>query len=179
MNKVYLCVSILFVPAIAALYAQPLPDDVRLHQNALRMHIVTRIIDGGVPKPLTSLKDNEAKSELAAATAKPEDIEPWSKVVEKITIPGKPVSIKIMGDDIVLVIFFTVYPQQKGKGTLTAQGQVWIQNEGNDVQYKATSQYVPLEFGKTVLFYPIGEGGPTDTKIEIQVSVFPHNHGEE
>lgn len=131
--------------------------DLHIHKNALQMIITTRIVDGGA--------ENQSNN--------------WFKECEKITIPGKPVGLKIVGDDIALALFFTAYPQQNGRGILVAQGQVWIQGEDGSVQYKSTMQSVPLKLGETVLFYPLGEGNAMDTKIEIKVSVSAQNKEDE
>ncbi|GMO22390.1 MAG: hypothetical protein Ta2B_01290 [Termitinemataceae bacterium] len=126
------------------------PETKNLQKNAIRIHIVTRVL-------------NSSDEELSFHEC------------DQITISGKPVGMKIMGDNIALSLMFTAYSRPKGKGILAAQSQVWMQTRDNGLQYKSTLQTVDLEMGKKILFFPLGQGSPNDSYIEIQVEVFRYS----
>jgi hypothetical protein len=81
----------------------------------------------------------------------------WSGSYQKITISGRPVSVKLLGDNIVVIAQFTPYLRRGGSNFLVAQGQVWISIPGQGVRYQTSMQTISLEFDEQVFFFPLGQ----------------------
>ncbi|GHV83944.1 hypothetical protein AGMMS50212_12840 [Spirochaetia bacterium] len=115
--------------------------------NRISLHLITRVLD-------------EGKKEV------------WNSDSEKLTIPGRPVGLTIVGDNVIVVVQFTPYPRRNGKGTLVAQGQIWVDDPKTGVQYKTTMQTVPLDYGERIFFFPLGSDESSDSPhIEIQLEM--------
>jgi hypothetical protein len=113
--------------------------------NAVVLHLVTRVLD-------------QDKTEV------------WNQDVNKVTIPGRPVGLKIVGDNVIVAVQFTAYPRRNG-GVLVAQGQIWIEVPGEGIQYRTTMQTISLEYGEQVFFFPLGANTGANAHIEIQVDM--------
>jgi hypothetical protein len=84
--------------------------------------------------------------------------EVWNAASSKVTIPGKPVSIRLVGGNVVMAIQFTPYLQDKDQNLLVAQGQIWLVVPNEGISYKTTMQTIPLKFGEQIYFFPLGSG---------------------
>jgi hypothetical protein len=84
--------------------------------------------------------------------------EVWNATNSKITIPGRPVSIKLVGGNVVMAIQFTPYLREKDRNILVAQGQIWLLVPNEGISYKTTMQTIPLKFGEQIYFFPLGSG---------------------
>jgi len=95
----------------------------------------------------------------------------------KVTIPGRPVGIKLMGGNCVIEIRFVLNPQ-KGKFTLVTQSQIWIGTSDKGMSYKTTSHSIPIDFGEPVIFFPLGSNpDPGNPHIELLLTIY--RYGEE
>jgi hypothetical protein len=104
--------------------------------------------------------------------------EVWNAYNSKVTIPGRPVSIKLVGENVVVAVQFTPYLRNNGHNVLVAQGQIWVDVPNQGIQYKTTMQTIPLEFGEQIYFFPLGStNSPTDPRIELQIEL--HRYLEE
>ncbi|MDR1388805.1 MAG: hypothetical protein LBJ31_02385 [Treponema sp.] len=105
--------------------------------------------------------------------------EVWNAFNSKVTVPGRPVGIKLVGENIVVSIQFTPYLQEKGKTMLVAQGQIWVNLPERGMSYKTTMQSLFMEFGEPVYFFPLGSENDAagDPLIELQLSLY--RYGEE
>jgi len=67
----------------------------------------------------------------------------WNEVHQKTTLPGRPVGIKLVGTNIVVVAQFTPYVRRGAQTFLVAQGQVWMEVPGQGIRYhwNSTRQY--------------------------------------
>jgi len=135
------------------IYAQesPLLDLPGLRERALVMHIVSRIVE-------------ENQNVV------------WNSENMKVTIPGRPVGLKLLGEDLVVAVQFTPFLRPNGKLTLVAQGQIWknVPNEG--ISYHTTMQTIPMEFSEQVYFFPLGSiKNPNEAHIEIQLVLEPYS----
>jgi hypothetical protein len=105
--------------------------------------------------------------------------EVWNQAEQQVTIPGRPVGIKLVGENIVVSARFTPYFNNSGKGVIVAQGQIWIEVPGKGVQYQTTVQTIPLSFGEEVYFFPLGKSSAKENidrdSIEIMVAANPYN----
>ncbi|MDR2050080.1 MAG: hypothetical protein LBP69_11580 [Treponema sp.] len=91
--------------------------------------------------------------------------EVWNAASSKVTIPGKPVSIRLVGGNVVMVIQFTPYLRDKDQNILVAQGQIWLVIPNEGISYKTTMQTIPLKFGEQIYFFPLGSGGSRNSGI--------------
>jgi len=101
----------------------------------------------------------------------------WNETHQKITIPGRPVEIKLIGENLVVVVRFT-FIQNHGnrQKLLVAQGQVWTAEPGQGIRYQASVQTIPLEFNETICYFPLGSLKPGEgaSSIEVMLTVNPY-----
>jgi hypothetical protein len=125
---------------------------VPMRDRAIVLHMVTRVLEKG-------------------------DAEAWNSDTYKITIPGRPVGLKIVGENIAVSVQFTPYPRRNGQGVLVAQGQIFTEMPDGNVNYRTVLQTVPLEYGEQVFFFPLGSGESDDeAHIEIQIEMNRYNN---
>ncbi|MCL2805059.1 MAG: hypothetical protein FWD26_03870 [Treponema sp.] len=92
----------------------------------------------------------------------------------KITIPGTPVSIQLVGSNLVVAVQFTPFIRRNGN-VLVAQMQIGINNPDHSVSYFTSIQTIPMEFNEPILFFPLGQGTTSNaSSIEITLTVNPH-----
>ena len=126
---------------------------------------------------LPAFKDRALIVNITAGIMEQNNEVVWNTETSKVTIPGRPVSIKLVGENIMIVALFTPYRRQ-GRTMLVAQGQVWtnIPNEG--MRYETTMQTMPLEFGEKIYFFPLGQ--ETDNShIVIELELNPYRRDGE
>jgi hypothetical protein len=102
----------------------------------------------------------------------------WNSENMKITFPGRPVGLKLLGEDLVVAVQFTPFLRSNGRLTLVAQGQIWknVPNEG--ISYHTTMQTIPMEFREQVYFFPLGSiKNENEAHIEIQLVLEPYIDG--
>jgi hypothetical protein len=96
----------------------------------------------------------------------------WNENISKVTIPGRPVNIKLVGGNVALSIQLTPYLREKGRNTLVAQGQIWIETPNEGIRYKTTMQTIALDFGENIYFFPLGSDAASgNPQIEIQITL--------
>jgi hypothetical protein len=99
----------------------------------------------------------------------------WTNQGTKVTLPGRPVSLKLSGSNVVMALQFTPYFKAGGGGYLVAQGQIWTDEGERGVRYNSTMQSIPIQLGESVVFYPMGQGGGAeDGSIEILLELLPY-----
>jgi hypothetical protein len=99
----------------------------------------------------------------------------WNEAISRATLPGRPVSIKIVGQNIVVDVLFTPYIGRRGEKLLTAQSQVWIEIPGEGVRYQTTMRTMSFEFSEKILFFPLGsEHNDQNARIVIQLELNPN-----
>jgi hypothetical protein len=121
-----------------------------IRERAMVMHIVSRIVE-------------ENQNVV------------WDSENMRVTIPGRPVGLKLLGEDLVVAVQFTPFLRPNGQLTLVAQGQIWknVPNEG--ISYHTTMQTIPLEFREQVYFFPLGSVREQhEAHIEIQLVLEPY-----
>ena len=144
-NKIAFLEAILFISAGTILSAQELSLDELpgLRERALVMHIVSRVV--------------EQNQEVV-----------WNSENTKITMPGRPVGIKLVGANLVVAVQFTPFLRPGGQNVLVAQGQIWINIPDEGISYHTTMQTIPLEFSEQIYFFPLGS---VDTKDEAYIEI--------
>lgn len=120
-----------------------------LKGKSLTMHLIARIIDS-------------------------EEVSIWEASANRYTIPGRSVSIKMVGENIIIVAHFTPYLRSGSEGnTLVAQGEVWVAGEDGMIRYHSSLQTIPMKLGEPVFFFPLGQSnrsGDAD-RIEVRIEV--------
>jgi hypothetical protein len=146
--------SLLFFTALSVGFAQEasleelLPD---LKQRAVVLDIISRIV--------------EQNQQVV-----------WNSVNSKVTIPGRPVGIKLVGTNVVMALQFTLFFRPGGSSILVAQGQIWVEVPKEGMRYQTTLQTIPIEFGEPVFFFPLGDPEtPEDARIELQLEIRPYS----
>ena len=99
----------------------------------------------------------------------------WDSENDRLTFPGRPVGLRLVGSDVVVAVQFT-FLQPDGQPILVALGQSWINIPGEGISYHTTMQTIPLEFGERVYFFPLGSMEAQDeARIEIQLVLEPYS----
>ena len=128
---------------------------------------------------LEYLIDEALQLEITATVLPPGEQPVWNTQSKKLTIPGRSVAVRLVGDNIRIDVVFTPYQEENGHLLLVAQGQVWF-SEAPDARttYLTTIQSVPVSWGEKVLFFPLGfsnEFAEAATfNIQLEVEIYPY-----
>jgi hypothetical protein len=100
----------------------------------------------------------------------------WNESHKKSTIPGRPVGIKLVGTNVVVVAQFTPYLRYRGlQKLLVAQGQIWMEIPGQGIRYQTSVQTIPMEFNEPIYFFPLGpQTDENSSRIEIMLTLYPY-----
>jgi len=96
----------------------------------------------------------------------------WSESHQKITIPGTPVGIQLVGSNVVVAVQFTPFIR-RNNSVLVAQVQLGIKDPDHGISYHTSIQTIPIEFNEPILFFPLGQTGESSI-IEIILTVNPY-----
>ncbi len=97
----------------------------------------------------------------------------WDESHEKITIPGTPVGLRLVGSNIIVVVQFTPFIRRSGS-VLVAQGQIWVNDPEKGVSYYTSIQTIPMDFNEPIYFFPLGKSSLLNSYIEIKLTVKPY-----
>ncbi|MBN1834339.1 MAG: hypothetical protein JW820_00745 [Spirochaetales bacterium] len=129
---------------------------------------------------LESLIDQALQMNITAKVLPPGEAAVWNSESRKITLPGRSVAVRLVGQNIRIDVVFTPYQKEDGSLLLVAQGQVWL-SEALDqkTRYLTTIQSIPVSWGEKVLFFPLGLSPqlPTEQEtfaIQLEVEVQPY-----
>jgi hypothetical protein len=121
------------------------------------------------------LKEQAIVLDIIARVVERNQEEVWNSADSKVTIPGRPVGLKLVGANIVVIVQFTPYLRRNGPNMLVAQGQIWVNVPDEGIRYQTTLQTIPLEFGEQIYFFPLGSVPSGDeARIEIQLELHPY-----
>ncbi|MDR2054228.1 MAG: hypothetical protein LBP80_12520 [Treponema sp.] len=139
--------GLLFVAVNTVSYA----EDPSLEEFAVVLNIVSRVV--------------EADQQVV-----------WDQTNNKVTIPGVPVRMKLVGANLVVLVQFTLYREKSGRMMLVAQGQILVDVPNQGMSYHTTIETIPLEYGEQVYFFPLGRtDSPEEARLEIQVALQPYS----
>jgi hypothetical protein len=127
---------------------------------------------------IPGLKDRAVILDIVARVVEQNHEEVWNETNSKVTIPGKPVSLKLIGENLVVMVQFTPYLGlgNKGQNILVAQGQIWVNVPNEGIRYQTTMQTIPLEYGEQIYFFPLGRvSSANEARIEIQLELRPYS----
>jgi hypothetical protein len=128
---------------------------------------------------LESLIDKALQLQITARVL-PSDQQPvWNSQSKKVTIPGRSVAVRLVGENIRIDVVFTPYQEESGTLLLVAQGQVWFSKAPNaKTTYLTTIQSIPVSWGEKVLFFPLGFskdfGDKATFNIQLEVEIYPY-----
>ena len=98
----------------------------------------------------------------------------WNSENSKVTLPGRPVRLQMVGTNIIISVQFTPYFRRNGNNYLVAQGQVWIQIPNEGMSFYTCMETIPMEFEELIYFFPLGSANAEqDAQIEIQIVLYP------
>jgi hypothetical protein len=124
---------------------------------------------------MSGLRDRAVVLNIVARIVEQDQEEIWNSNNSKVTIMGRPVSLKLIGENVVVNVQFTPYQQENGRSLLVAQGQIWIHVPNEGVRYQTTLQSIPMEFGEQIYFFPLGKvRSDNEASIEIQLELHPY-----
>jgi hypothetical protein len=99
----------------------------------------------------------------------------WKVESSKSTVSGRSVSVKLVGDNIVILADFIPYRDKGDSIVLVARGQVWISSPAEEpLKYLSTLESIPVKVGEKVLFYPLGVKSleaTSDHAYDIQLEI--------
>ena len=139
--------------------------------------------DRSLADMLPGLREQAVVLDIVARVVERDQEEVWNSSNSKVTIPGRPVGIKLVGANVVVAVQFTPYLRRSGPNFLVAQGQIWVEVPGQGIHYQTTIQTIPLDFGEPIFFFPLGsvasrreggEGSGENPYIEIQLELHPY-----
>jgi hypothetical protein len=134
----------------------------------------------GLEELLPGLRDRAVVLDIVARVVEQNQEEVWNSANSKVTIPGRPVGLKLVGANVVVEVQFTPYFHRNGRSMLVAQGQIWVNVPNEGIRYQTTLQTIPMDFGEQVYFFPLGSAGsPQDARIEIMLELRPYAGGGE
>ena len=138
--------------------------------------------DNSIDEIPPGLRDRAIIMEIAARIIEQNQEVVWNSDNSKVTIPGRPVGLKLVGANIIVAVQFTPFMRPRGNNILVAQGQIWIQKPNEGMSFHTCMETIPLEFNELIYFFPLGsEVNENDPKIEIQIVINPyiseHNRG--
>ncbi len=105
----------------------------------------------------------------------------WNQKSEELTIPGRSVAVKLVGENLTIYAIFTPYKMENGNLLLVAQGQVWLTEEPQkEIKYLTTFKSIPISLGEKIVFFPLGF--PKENKlaskkyfnIELEIQIVPY-----
>ena len=126
------------------------------------------------------LRGRSLTMDISARIVEDGNVVVWSENHERITISGGPVSLKLVGSNVVVVVQFTPFIRPRGESVLVAQGQVWIEVPNEGIRFHTSIQTIPLTFNEPIVFFPLGTAQQGSTAfennayIEIVVTTRPY-----
>jgi len=108
----------------------------------------------------------------------------WNAESSRLTLPGRAIKLRLDGDNVHIYLICTPYMQDDGMVLLLAQGQVWfMQPSDNENTYFSTYYAIPVSFGESVLFLPLGLSDAEAQQrnffnIEVEIKIQPYGQKE-
>jgi hypothetical protein len=195
LNRAFACLALAgFVSLPGLLGAQDsIPDSLRGSALAIRVHAVIPLptpasaAQGAqTAPPQEATPGAQAKPPVAPSTPEGADqagkgsgagapagkAVAWQNQSVKYTLPGRPVPFKFIGSNVVIVVQITPFAQEDDKGlTLVAHGQVWVQGSGGGLSYRTAIDTLSVDYGETVLFYPLGLDASGNAPLRLEITV--------
>ncbi len=95
----------------------------------------------------------------------------WASDSVRYTVPGNPVSVKLVGSNVVILVQLTPFDNGKGGLVLVSQGQIWYRRGEGELSYRTTVDSVALKLGEPVIFFPLGRDPAGRAPMRLIISV--------
>jgi hypothetical protein len=138
--------------------------------NTTGINVYAQDSSGGLGEMVSGLRRRAVVMDIDARVLGEEQAVVWSETHRKLSIPGSPVGIKLVGSNVVVEVQFTPFIRRQGS-VLVAQGQIWYTEPGKGISYYTSIQTIPLEFGEPIYFFPLGTSNQFGSSIEILITV--------
>jgi len=113
--------------------------------------------------------------EMSARVVERDETVIWHESHQKSTIAGRPVGVKLVGSNLVVVAQFTPYVRRGVQKYLVAQAQIWMEVPNQGIRYHTSMQTIPLEFNEPIYFFPLGPQNAEDAaRIEVMITLYPY-----
>lgn len=149
---------------------KPLKASVFCLIMALLVHAGARAEEGlDIPE---GLKDKALTVSIKAFVVQGGASPVWQSESTRFTMPGTPVSVKLVGANVIILVQVTPYEGSvKGALVLVTQGQVWVKRPSGELSYRTSVDTVSVHYGEKVIFFPLGrkDSGETPMRLEIFV----------
>jgi len=108
----------------------------------------------------------------------------WQSEVEKLTIPGRQVTIKMQNKQARLSVHFTPYRNLEEGMILVAQSEIWLLesapgDQSENLQHFTSMKSIPVDYDEFVYFYPLGKlenlENPDQIHVEMSLCISPYN----
>ncbi|MDR0382755.1 MAG: hypothetical protein LBH50_02080 [Spirochaetaceae bacterium] len=118
------------------------------------------------------MRDRAVMFRIITRVLEKDDTEAWNSDTYKVMLPGRPVGLRIVGENVAVSVQFTLY-QRRGSGVLLfAHVQIFTGTSDGGVQYRTMMQTLPIDFGEQIFFFPLGsEDADDEARIEIQLEM--------
>jgi len=118
-----------------------------------------------------ALQDKALTVTVQTQVSESPDAPAWEAKEIKSTLPGSSISVKLVGDSLVVLVQVTLYKSPEGL-LLVTQAQVWIRDQ-DTIHYHTVLNTIRIAYGEPVVFYPLGEGkGKAPLRVVIVVNPF-------
>ena len=129
----------------------------------------------GLENLVPGLKDKAVMLDINASVREQNQRVIWQEAHQRLTIPGRPVGMNLVGVNLVVSVQFTPYLQAGGENVLVAQAQIWVEVPGQGIRYQTSMQTIPLDFDEPIFYLPLGSVTAKDSPyIEITITL-KHN----
>jgi hypothetical protein len=130
------------------------------------------------------LRDRALVCAIEARVVEAENEIAWQAADSKVTISGRPVSLKLAGDNVVIALQFTPYIHFQSRGApagyLVIQGQIWVNKDDGSMHYQGVMRSIPISMGEKIHFLPLGpRKRRQESSIEIFLELLPYTESEE
>ena len=133
--------------------------------------------------PLDAIKDRSLELSITTKVLEDESTVIWNVESSEVTVSGEEVTVKLNGDNIIILAEITPYLLDDGSVLLVAKGDVILSSEEDGLQYKTTLKSLPVTMGEKAYFFPLGLAFDSRENIytiqlEIQVNEFSETEEE-
>jgi hypothetical protein len=118
------------------------------------------------------LRDKALSVSICAYVAPVGQTPAWYSESARNTMPGVPVSVKLVGENLAILIQVTPYDEvQRGELVIVTQGQVWVKRSTGELSYHSTLDSATVGYGEKVLFFPLGRSSQGSAPMRIEIVI--------
>ncbi len=124
--------------------------------------------------PIESLLDQALVIKINTRLLSSDSKVSWNFSVARVTIPGRPLVLKLQGGNLQVKMGITAYRDDTTTNTvvLVTQGEVWItETPGKQAKYLASLKSIEVNLGEKIRLYPLGVSSTTSEKYNIELEI--------